>query len=156
LAWVLALPGPTIADAGGPEGGATPPHPYSASYGGILPAPVSAVPEAGVSYTLAPAAAIGADVPAIGDYLAAILRRSTGYPVPGRPGSAGPAAIALLLSGAPASVGAQGYQLEVTSSGVTVRAGSEAGLFAGVQTLLDLLPAPVRSPTVQPGPWTLA
>ena len=66
----------------------------------------------------------------------------------------GSGTIQLLLSGAPASVGTQGYQLTITGTAVVVRANQPAGLFAGVQTLLQLLPATVESPTVMPGPWT--
>src|SRR5947199_172269 len=62
---------------------------------------------------------------------------------------------ALPLSGAPASVGAQGYQLVSTASSVTVRASTADGLFAGVQTLRQLLPGRVESPSAQPGPWSI-
>jgi hexosaminidase len=61
--------------------------------------------------------------------------------------------IALLLSGAPGSVGEQGYQLDVTAATVVIRARTAAGLFHGVQTLRQLFPASIESATVQPGPW---
>ena len=61
--------------------------------------------------------------------------------------------ISLLLSGAPASVGAQGYQLDITATSITVRANQPAGLFNGVQTLRQLLPVAAESTTVQTGPW---
>ncbi|MFC1416667.1 beta-N-acetylhexosaminidase [Streptacidiphilus cavernicola] len=129
------------------------PRPPVASFADILPAPVSAVPAAGVSYTLRRTDTLSSDVPGIGGYLAAVLRRSTGYPF--RVGTA-PGAIALLLSGAPASVGPQGYRLDVTAHGVTVRARAAAGLFAGVQTLLQLLPPSVQgSRVVKTARWTL-
>jgi hexosaminidase len=41
----------------------------------------------------------------------------------------------------------------VTKHGVTLRANSSDGLFAGVQTLRQLLPATVESKTHQAGPW---
>src|SRR5439155_14921006 len=48
----------------------------------------------------------------------------------------------------------QGYQLTITGTNVTVQANQPAGLFAGVQTLLQLLPPAIESPTVVSGPWT--
>jgi hexosaminidase len=45
--------------------------------------------------------------------------------------------------------------LTVSSTGVVIRADQPAGLFAGVETLLQLLPPAVESPTVQPGPWAV-
>lgn len=124
-------------------------------FSSVLPAPAGATPAAGVTYTLGSGAAISTDVPDIGDYLAGVLRRSTGYPLPVRSPSSGPAAVSLLLSAAPAGVGDQGYQLDVTRSGIVVRAVKPEGLFAGVQTLLELLPARAASSTPQPGPWVV-
>src|SRR5256884_4140352 len=117
----------------------------------VVPAPVS-VAANGATFTLTSTATISSDVADVGSYLAGTLRASTGYPIPVSAGSGG--TIQLLLSGAPASVGAQGYQLTVTGTSVLVQANQPAGLFAGVQTLLQLLPPTVQSPTVAPGPWT--
>src|SRR2546421_4841007 len=117
----------------------------------VVPAPVS-VAANGATFTLTSTATVSSDVADVGSYLAGTLRASTGYPIPVSAGSGG--TIQLLLSGAPASVGAQGYQLTVTGTSVVVQANQAAGLFAGVQTLLQLLPPTVQSPTVAPGPWT--
>jgi hexosaminidase len=117
----------------------------------VVPAPVSAV-ASGETFTLGPATTISSDAADVGAYLAGVLRPSTGYPLPVSAGGGG--TIALLLSGAPASVGPQGYQLTIAASGVVIRANQPAGLFAGVQTLLQLLPPGVESRTLSPGPWT--
>jgi hexosaminidase len=131
--------------------------PYSSAaapaYPNVVPAPASAVPNAGVTFTLTSAATISTDVSGVGNYLAGILRPSTGFALPVSVGS-GPGTISLLLSGAPASVGSQGYQLTADASSVVIQANQAAGLFNGVQTLLQLLPPAVESTTVQPGPWT--
>jgi hexosaminidase len=126
----------------------------------VVPAPVSAVPGAGDTYTITTATNIytepgSTEAAAIGGQLAALLRRSTGFPVPVTDaGSSTPTdGIALLLSGAPASVGAEGYQLDITAAAVTIRANRPAGLFAGAQTLRQLLPPAADAGTVQPGPW---
>src|SRR5262249_54793905 len=115
----------------------------------VVPVPVSEV-ASGATFTLTSSAAVSSDVADVGTYLTGILRASTGYPVPVVASSG---TIALSLSGAPASVGAQGYQLTITGTNVTVQANQAAGLFAGVQTLLQLLPPAVMSPTVTAGPW---
>ena len=120
----------------------------------VVPVPVSETAN-GSTFTLGPSAAIATDVANIGGYLAGILRASTGYQLPVSVGASSGGAIALRLSGAPASVGAEGYQLTTTASGVVIRAQQPAGLFHGVETLLQLLPAAVMSPAVKSGPWTV-
>lgn len=119
----------------------------------LVPAPVGEVAN-GQTYTLTSSATVSSDVAGIGDYLAGILRTSTGYAIPETSGT-GSGNIALELSGAPSTVGAEGYVLTSTASGVVIQANQAAGLFHGVETLLQLLPAAVMSPSVQPGPWTV-
>jgi len=65
----------------------------------------------------------------------------------GRIGPAGPVALEL---GGPARLGDEGYDLTVTSAGIRLVARTPAGLFHGVQTLRQLLPAggPGRIPAV--------
>ncbi len=45
-------------------------------------------------------------------------------------------------------VGSEGYRLTVTSKGITISATSPAGIFYGVQSLLQLLPKEIESKTV--------
>lgn len=142
--------------------GVAPATPASAavmSLQSVVPAPVTVQPAGGVTYTLPAGASIQAAAAAtgVGAYLAGILRPSTGYALPVTTVTGAPSSgIALLLSGADASVGAEGYQLDVTASLVTIRAQTAAGLFYGVQTLRQLLPPAVEARTVQPGPWQVA
>jgi hexosaminidase len=122
-----------------------------------VPAPVVARPT-DAAYTLPADAVIQADPGAAGvaDYLADLLRRSTGYPLPVAPaGTDVPDGISLRLAGADSRVGAEGYELDVTAHGVVIRATTAAGLFHGVQTLRQLLPAEIESGAVRPGPWTV-
>ncbi|MEV6009613.1 family 20 glycosylhydrolase [Streptomyces sp. NPDC051976] len=132
------------------------PHRVSALPNTVVPAPVSGTAN-GKTFTLTAATTLSSDNANVGGYLAGILRASTGYPLPLSTGSGGGGGgtIALLLSGAPADVGGEGYQLTATSAGVEIRAQQPAGLFHGVQTLLQLMPPSVMSPTTHAGPWTV-
>ena len=84
--------------------------------------------------------------------LAALLRRSTGYSLPLRRHAGRKPAIELALGGA-RRLGREGYTLRVSRHGVRLRARTPVGLFRGVQTLRQLLPAKVESASPQPGPW---
>ncbi|TYK51027.1 family 20 glycosylhydrolase [Actinomadura decatromicini] len=129
-----------------------------ASMQDVVPVPVKVEPATGADHTITSDTAIYTQTGSagVGDYLAALLRRSTGYPLPVKTAPGTPAdGISLLLTGADPSVGDQGYQLDVTTAAVVVRANKPAGLFAGVQTLRQLLPAAVESTSTQPGPWVI-
>src|SRR5262245_46324776 len=120
----------------------------------IVPAPVSAVASGGPPFVIDRDTTIVSDTPAVSDYLAKILRASTGFPLASS-ASARRGSIVLSLHGAPASVGAEGYQLTADEDGVAIRANAAGGLFAGVQTLLQLLPPEVMSASKQTAHWTV-
>src|SRR2546423_14866503 len=124
VAMSLALAGGALAGVGPAVAAAAAPN----AYANVVPAPVSAKATAGVKFTIRPDTVISTDVPGVGEYLASVLRRSTGYPLPVRPAAAGtPGGIALLLSGAPASTGGEGYQLDVTATSGVALARHQAG-----------------------------
>jgi hexosaminidase len=66
------------------------------------------------------------------------------------------AAMRLLLNRTPdTTLGAEGYRLSVTPKAVLIRANQPAGLFYGIQTLLQLFPKEIESPVpVQQVSWT--
>ena len=83
------------------------------------------------------------DAAKTGQYLANFLRTSTGYQfdVAEEDGGAAVAgAILLTTKQADASLGKEGYDLEVTGEAIVIRANAGPGLFYGVQTLRQLLP----------------
>jgi hexosaminidase len=133
--------------------------------GDVIPAPAVVEPAEGIIFTLTDTAVIQtgagpAEVVGVGEYLAALLRPATGYPLPVRAaGTAGAlGAISLVLSDrdeAPGELGDEGYVLDVTSDAVVLRAHTPAGLFRGTQTLRQLLPVRLGRKTVQSGPWTI-
>ncbi|WP_433048704.1 beta-N-acetylhexosaminidase [Dactylosporangium sp. CS-033363] len=113
----------------------------------VVPVPARVEP-ADVVFALGPDAVIASDSPGVGALLASALRAATGLALPIVEGGS-EAAIALRLGGDfGGDFGDEGYELVVGAEGVVVRARTEAGLFYGVQTLLQLLPA-------ANGPWTV-
>ena len=89
--------------------------------------------------------------------LAAYLRPATGYPLPVVSGTPRSGDIILQIGDPgtlPASDQAEGYQLVTTTSNATIEAPAAHGLYNGVQTFRQLLPAWINSPKIMPGPWT--
>jgi hexosaminidase len=95
---------------------------------------------------------------ATAQYLAAQLFRSTGFQFQIATNSGGATvknAILLTTVGANTNLGAEGYELTVAPDSVFIRAPAQAGLFYGVQSLLQLLPPQVLSPGPVSGvAWT--
>ncbi|TJZ55927.1 beta-N-acetylhexosaminidase [Streptomyces piniterrae] len=126
----------------------------------VIPAPASVHP-GGHPYTIGDRTRIrvpggSGQAKRIAGYLAGLLRPATGYDLPvttkgGRDG------IILRLGGeGTKGLGKEGYRLSSGGRSVTITASRPAGLFHGVQTLRQLLPAGVEKRTEQRGPWRIA
>ncbi|MFF4898471.1 family 20 glycosylhydrolase [Streptomyces sp. NPDC001068] len=146
-----------VAAAGAFTVGATPatPKPVPSPLGQVVPAPAS-VRAGGAPYRITRDTVIRVDgsreARRVGEYLADLLRPATGYRLPLT--THGTSGIRLRLAKGP--FGAEGYRLDSGPHGVTLTAAEPAGLFHGVQTLRQLLPAAAEKDTVQPGPWLVA
>ena len=94
-----------------------------------------------------------------GQYLATLLLKSTGYQFQVRTNAGGSAvkgAILLTTVNALASLGSEGYELTVAPDSVVIRGPGAAGVFYGVQSLLQLLPPEVFAPRPASGvQWTI-
>jgi hexosaminidase len=128
----------------------------------VIPRPASEVSTGGV-FRLSPETGIYVEpatdeLKAIGQYLADHLNPATGYAlqVQGATGAPARGGISLSLGGADPALGSEGYQLTITPEQVRLAANGAAGLFYGVQTIRQLLPAEIERATVQPGPWGIA
>jgi hexosaminidase len=87
------------------------------------------------------------DSRATGDFLTQRLRPSTGLPLNAGVKFFGSATVSggilLTTKNADTNLGPEGYELTVATNSVVIRAPTQAGLFYGVQTLLQLLPPEV-------------
>jgi hexosaminidase len=95
---------------------------------------------------------------AVATDLAAYLRPATGHPLPVVPGPGGDRDIRLELRDVPELTSGQaveGYVLDVAPEGVSLAAETAHGLFNGIQTIRQLLPAWIERPSHAPGPWVI-
>ena len=125
----------------------------------VVPIPVEAK-STGAGYAITENTVIQSrseEATGVAQYLARLLRPSTGYdlPVVKCPSRGSSDSISLQLNGAPEKIGDQGYRLQVNPSGVKIRANKPAGLFAGVQTFRQLLPPEVEADSEQSADWTV-
>ena len=123
----------------------------------LIPQPVTQTALQGQTFTLQSSATVGVVTPSeatnsVADQFAARLRLSTGFSLPVQPG----AGTITLSTDGPSSLGAEGYELRVDDSTVTITAATPEGLFRGVTTLRQLLPAKAEAATEQAGPWEIA
>ena len=122
----------------------------------LIPQPVDIQPATGV-YVLTNATTISYDKPesrAVADMLTQRLKAPTGFSLKAQQGKSG--VIQLNLNTKPnAELGKEGYTLEATPKGVVVSANQTAGLFYGMQTLIQLLPKEIESKTFVKTIWNI-
>jgi hexosaminidase len=127
----------------------------------VLPVPVSMQVASGAPFVITattPIVAEGGDeVAKIARALGAVLRPATGYPlaIESAGGAGAGPAIRLVLTAPSAPATDERYSLTVASDGVRLSAASPAGLFRGVQTLRQLLPAAVESHMILKQTWSI-
>ena len=121
----------------------------------VIPTPVDLVQHDGsfnVTKNMAFAAPT-AEAKTIAEFFAAKINTATGYnlTVSDSPVSNG---ISLLIDPS-LDLNDEGYTLDITSKEATIKAKTPTGLFYGMQTFMQLLPAEIESPTLVKGiAWT--
>jgi len=136
--------------------------PSEISVAGVIPKPVSVSQSTG-NFTLSEKSAIFIDgkndeVVQIGKFLAEKLSPATGFRLPVKTFKDNRSAgnIYLSLSSADNQLGDEGYQLEITDGILSITANKPAGLFHGIQTIRQMLPAKIEMDTKQEGPWEIS
>jgi len=144
-----------VSAVSGPRGAAAADQATPAAPPRVIPVPASLTTVPGDSYELTRDTRISVTSRAalgVASALAQTLRHATGYPLPVRLGAG--RGITLDLSDTPRT-GREDYTLAVSRGEVRLRARTAEGLFRATQTLRQLLPAKVESPTARPGPWVV-
>lgn len=121
----------------------------------IIPQPVNITYQKGVYFALPSPATISANTPAaveVADFLKEKLLPATGYNF--RITEQGD--IQLNINTIPdPKLGNEGYILSVTTAGINISANKPAGLFYGVQSLLQLLPKEIERKTIVKKTWLI-
>lgn len=128
----------------------------------IIPKPVS-ISATGDYFTLKAGTGIfiqagSEELKKIGQYLSDRLKPATGFDFEVSPTDKEPrtGSIYLKMSGTESKSGDEGYELEITKKLLKLTAKSPAGIFRGIQTIRQLLPAKTELSTKQEGPWEIA
>lgn len=123
----------------------------------IIPAPVQLQKGTGtfvIHSSTTIVASARPEVRKVASYLASELKPATGFDL--KISEDGATGILLVLNSTPDSrLGKEGYSLTSTTDRVTIQANQAAGLFYGVQSLLQLLPAEVTSKTTRNATWAI-
>lgn len=123
----------------------------------LVPLPVSMAETADGTFRLLPSSKIIAtgDAVAAAEYFAAKARTSTGFALPVVGGTATANDIAITVAAGSSAANAESYALEATAEGLRIEANTEAGALNGVQTLRQLFPQWIESPSAVNTPWTV-
>ncbi|WP_167131200.1 beta-N-acetylhexosaminidase [Paramicrobacterium chengjingii] len=125
----------------------------------LLPAPRSVVESEG-SFTITKGTRIVTDRPELGDYLASVLQPATGYELTVSSGAASEGDIVLEINpnidGVEVGHAAEAYRVAVDRRTIVIDAPADAGVFAGIQTLRQLLPPELESRTPAHIDWEVS
>jgi hexosaminidase len=122
----------------------------------LIPQPVEVIQTNGI-FTLTKATTIAfnkAEASTVVEMLVQKLNVPTGLMLKAQEGKTG--LIQLNLNDSPnAQLGKEGYVFESTPKGVIISANQTAGLFYGIQTLLQLLPKEIESKSLAKANWVI-
>jgi hexosaminidase len=110
--------------------------------GDVIPLPASVRPDPSANFRVVPGTSVSTvpEAADVAEQLAVLLRRATGLPIP----LADDGSIRILLEGYDKNgKPPEAYRLKITAETVTLSAATVQGLFAGLQTVRQLLPAEI-------------
>lgn len=127
----------------------------------LIPVPVSVTSD-GNSFQLRHDVTIfveegNADVANAGEYLARLLFPATGFDLEVEATKRSPVKghIYMHLDPADSELGKEGYELNISDSGLELKAAEPAGLIMGIATIRQLLPSAIESSSVQDSAWLM-
>jgi len=127
----------------------------------IIPMPVSVI-STGKYFKLTPGTDIyiredSEELKLIGQYLVDKLKLPTGYDVDLKVTHTKPHSGCFVLTTDPSksSLGEEGYEITIEKRITWLTAAKPAGLFRGIQTIRQLLPAKIEAGELQEGPWVI-
>ena len=128
----------------------------------IIPKPLSATPT-NSSFRLSDKTVVyykesSAGLKPVATYLTSLLNPSTGYDIQVKSIDKSPSSNSIFLAiiDSNANLGDEGYEIIIEEDLITINAHQAAGIFYGVQTLRQLLPAKIESGSPVEGPWEIA
>lgn len=92
----------------------------------------------------------------VGNYLAEVLRPATGFAFGVTASADAPAKGIFLELASDETLGDEGYAIDINEKLLRITANKPAGIFYGIQTLRQLLPARIEQDSQQQGPWEIA
>jgi len=98
----------------------------------------------------------GAGLTAVGNYLAAVLRPATGFKIEVQESQETADKGVYIELIADDELGDEGYAIDIDEKVLHLTANKPAGIFYGIQTIRQLLPARIEKDSVQQGPWEIA
>lgn len=124
----------------------------------LIPKPVSITPSQG-GFQFNDKTAVYIDksssgLETVAGYLAQKLFPATGYKLEVA-AEQGNNQVALALTSNSADLGEEGYDLEIKPTGIKISANKPAGIFNGIQTLVQLLPNEISKTSKQDVPWVV-
>ncbi|GAA2571149.1 beta-N-acetylhexosaminidase [Winogradskya consettensis] len=127
--------------------------------GDVIPAPGEVRPDTAADFTIDSGTRISAAAGTedVAEHLAAALRPATGYglPIGGAGLDAGAVTSGVIALVVDAALGSEAYRMEISPGGILLTGGDPAGVFYGVQTLRQLLPAEIYAGVPQQVTWTV-
>lgn len=127
----------------------------------IIPAPVS-ITATGDYFNITKRTGIyimenSEELTQIGYYLAEKLKPATGFEIEVKQTTEAPKTgnIYLTLSGNETNPADESYELNITKKSLHLSANSPAGIFRGIQTIRQILPAKIELSSLQEGPWMI-
>ena len=131
--------------------------PVAAATKALVPLPVAMAATADGTFRLLPSSKIIAtgDAVAAANYFAAKARTSTGFALPVGEGTASANDITITVADGSSEAHAESYAVEATAEGIRIEANTTAGALNAVQTLRQLFPQWIESPSAVNTPWTV-